>query len=126
MTEPGNIHERRRFIRLKKPLVIKYSHIGELKNDEAFTGENISAGGICVIIKEPLTLGAPLNLRVYLPDNTLPIKIKGKVAWSKQVFDKAGQKLFETGIEFVEINDLDFKKIAKYVNDGLPLPLNKS
>ena len=119
----GIRQERRRFLRLGKPVVVKYSHLGEIRKDGEYPGKNLSSGGVCAVLNEKEETGTFINLRVYLPDNSFPIRIKGRVVWVRSSSDiKTGQQLFDTGIEFAEIDELDFKKISKYINDNQMRP----
>jgi hypothetical protein len=94
---------KRRFIRLQFPYTIEILPDGKPKIS-TYT-EDISEGGIGVVIKESLDVSSIVDLKIYIQDK--PLICKGKIAW---VQDKANNLLedkiicyFKTGIELMEI-----------------------
>lgn len=78
--------------------------------------ENISAGGIMVIIEEnaPSTI---VDLELYLWDKEQPLKCKGEIVWVNEITPKETKpRLFNTGIKFIEMSDFDKEEIKKFVN----------
>ena len=47
--------------------------------------DNISAGGMFIATPKPLEPGAQLRLEFLLPGCDYPIRVNGKVAWSRSV-----------------------------------------
>jgi len=83
--------------------------------------ENIGAGGICVVIKENLGLFQGVNLEIQLEDMESAVKCAGTIVW---VVNKRSEKtkegnLFDTGIEFVDIDDEARIRIEKTVDSIL-------
>lgn len=108
------IQERRRFVRLDASVEIFYS-LEANQDAVSCLSKNISAGGICLIVYEPLNAGDTLSLRIYLPDDKPFVVARGKVAWIK-TFKIAGEKeRYDAGLEFTEINQGDRKRIDNYV-----------
>lgn len=90
---------------------------------------NVSGGGIMVPITRKLSVGTQVNLEIFLPDEELPIKTKGKVVWIKSVSKKEEANLtidkLCSGIEFVEftkINDDDEAKLLNFIHLKLHKP----
>lgn len=82
--------------------------------------ENISMGGVCVILEKELLRKTPVELEIALPDDLLPVECSGKVRWSTKRSDYLNKKpsQFETGIEVIEISDQD-KSRLKHIIDEL-------
>jgi c-di-GMP-binding flagellar brake protein YcgR len=83
--------------------------------------ENISAGGVCVILEKELLRKTPVELKLSLPDDLPPTECTGKVTWSakrnKYTNKKASQ--FDTGIEFIEVSDRDRSRIKRIIDELL-------
>lgn len=109
-------NERRRFPRLSVAVDIQYRIIPDAIAYETGATANISAGGICLIIYEALNVGSVLELNIYLPDGQPIIKAKGRIVWIRP-FNVAKDKKerFDSGIEFLDINESDKKRIDNYV-----------
>ena len=78
--------------------------------------ENISDGGIRVIIEEKLPIFTMVGIELFI-DKNKPIKCKGKVAWVKEVVNpiERSAMMFDIGIKFIDINDFDRNYIKKLV-----------
>lgn len=112
----GRNVERREYVRCNLETGIQYSLM-----DEPTIGNNCLSVDICVfglkiMAREKLEKGTHLRIAFNLPDEQDEIVAKCTVvAWVKQ-----GEKdLFETGIEFLEISDMDKAKISKYIQETL-------
>ena len=83
--------------------------------------ENIGAGGICVIIEENLGLFQGVNLDLSLENGDTPIKCAGTVVWvvKKRPDTKKEPYCYDTGIEFVNIDDNQRERIVKIVDSIL-------
>lgn len=106
--------ERRKFIRVKFPCEISvHGHKNHIISTNA---ENISPGGVRVIIEEKLAVGSIVSLDIYAIKEA-PISCKGRVIWiiTKERPDHEGPSVFDTGIEFCEIKEEDVSKIKKLV-----------
>ena len=109
--------ERRRFPRLVFPCntVVGYPIYQLASHTESITQtENISAGGIKLILEERLNVQTPVSLELFFEKDS-PTKCQGRVVWVKKVnpiemqgepiiFD-TGIEFFDTGIEFIELHD---------------------
>lgn len=79
--------------------------------------DNISVGGIKVILEEKLAIFTTIGLEIFF-DREKPIRCKGKVVWVREKINPLERKplLYETGIEFTEIADVDREYIKKIVD----------
>ena len=78
---------------------------------------NISAGGMCVLMADPLREGAQPALSFELPDDPPPITCKGRTAWCRP--SKIDPELYEVGLTFAEISDEDRRRILDFVESHL-------
>jgi len=98
--------ERRRFIRVNCPCKVL------LHNPERVIGtqtENISAGGVRVILREPIKEQEIVGLEIFLTAE--PVKCRGRVVWVIEY-----KSTFDTGIEFYEIGDQDRAFVAEFIS----------
>ena len=78
--------------------------------------ENIGVKGIKVILGEELYVSTIVNLEIFLLDKDKPLKCKGEIIWVKEISPiRIKPRLFDTGIEFTEVNDSDRKEIEQFV-----------
>jgi len=110
--------EKRRFPRLPINTEVEYT-IPDQEEAELFTtgSKNISSGGVCIVAFEKLEPGVILDLKFSIPALNKFIIAKGRVAWIKElhiVETKIG-KIYEAGIEFVNIKDADREKIQEFI-----------
>jgi len=78
---------------------------------------NISAGGMCVLMADPMREGTTPNLAFTLPDEGQPITCKGRIMWCRS--SKIDPDLFEVGLAFVEIADAERQRIMDFVDAHL-------
>jgi c-di-GMP-binding flagellar brake protein YcgR len=105
--------EKRRFVRANFPckIIIRPPH----KHTISTHTENISAGGVRVIIEERLEISLTVGLEIYLENE--PIACKGRAVWvvDKESSYRKGLFFFDTGIEFIDIKEEDRQKIDKII-----------
>ena len=106
-----NEQERRQFPRAKVVAlaVIKCDVLAKIENEEKLEfhthTQNISEGGVNVILDKELSRLAPVELRLYLTAKKTPIECKGQVAWSKAISPpEIVPGIFSTGIKFGELS----------------------
>ncbi|MFA5008147.1 MAG: PilZ domain-containing protein [Candidatus Omnitrophota bacterium] len=97
--------EKRKFIRVRFPCKILMYNFPE--HTISTHTENISAGGVRVIIEEKIEIGAFVGIEVHLNENK--IACKGKIVWvvDKKSPYRKGVFYHDTGIEFYEIGSQD-------------------
>ena len=111
MNQERPFKERRKFVRLKAIVEVKYVVIGKPGQMKVFS-KNVSAGGLCILMEERLDKDTPLQLHIKIPDLKEPIRALGRVVW-QQESDQPGK--LNTGVEFVGISDFDRFNINRYV-----------
>ena len=100
-----NSIEKRKFVRARFPCRISiYTSHGHVIS--TYT-ENISAGGVRVLIDENLEISSIVGLELQFNENI--IVCKGRIVWvlDKESQYKSGLVYYDTGIEFYEISDYD-------------------
>lgn len=106
MANPSN-QEKRRFIRYNFPYTITIIP-AQKKALSAYT-EDISEGGVKVIIKEQLNMNSLVDLKIFLAQ--VPIAGRGKIRWVIKKENKLQEDepiyYFDTGIEFLDLNEKD-------------------
>lgn len=97
--------ERREFSRVDFPCKILASSPVRLITTHT---ENISEGGIQIIIEEKLTPYSIVGLELFF-EKDKPIKGKGKVAWVREKINPLGNEaiLYDTGIKFIDLSTKD-------------------
>ncbi|MDD5073298.1 MAG: PilZ domain-containing protein [Candidatus Omnitrophica bacterium] len=83
--------------------------------------ENISTGGICVILEKGLLRNTPVDVEIFLADDPVPLACGGKVAWvmRRNEYAKKKPSQFDTGIEFTDITDEDKGRIKRIIEELL-------
>ncbi|MDP2923787.1 MAG: PilZ domain-containing protein [Candidatus Omnitrophota bacterium] len=107
--------EKRRFIRARFPCKITiYAHSQRIISTHT---ENISAGGIRVIIGEKIQVSSSVGLEIELKDNT--IICKGRIVWivDKESPYRKGVIYHDTGIEFHDIKEQDRQIIHNFIEE---------
>ncbi|MGD9014534.1 MAG: PilZ domain-containing protein [Candidatus Omnitrophota bacterium] len=76
--------------------------------------ENIGKGGICVILSKELPKFFPVEIILYLKDGEGPLECNARIVWCvKTEID------FDTGIEFLDIDDNSRTRIGRIVQQCL-------
>ena len=73
-------------------------------------GANISAGGIFLERTIPHSKGTIVNLQFTLPDDSVPIKVKGEIV---NVGDATGE--LGMGVKFLDLKDEDLHRIEEFI-----------
>jgi hypothetical protein len=105
--------DNRKFPRADYPckiVVIK----GGLSEQFSTRTENIGKGGVCVVLRKSLEKFCLVTLTIYLKDGLPPLECDGRVVWA--VKRKA---IFDTGIEFLNIQGKDVERIEGIVRECL-------
>jgi c-di-GMP-binding flagellar brake protein YcgR len=77
--------------------------------------KDISAGGICLVSKELFEVDNIMEFRFVIPDTEKAIQITGKVMWIEKSSVHT-DRFYYSGIEFMDIDDIDRDLIAKFVD----------
>lgn len=110
----------RRYVRATLECTVKANKKGDDIIFHTYT-ENISLGGVCVILEAALLKHTSVGLSVTLPDDLPPVECDGKVIWSTKRDSRTKDKPFDfnTGIEFIEISDGDRSRIRHLIDELL-------
>ena len=112
------LRERRRFVRFKQELKIRYNLKQKPYDLQPSKSVNVSRKGLCLITYEKLKEKTFLELELELPDFSRPVKLIGQVAWTKdmQEQDEKGRRLFSVGIRFLKINPSSEAVLLTHLN----------
>lgn len=77
--------------------------------------ENLSEDGVMVKLEQQLSNAAIVKLKLFVTEN-IPFECKGSIIWVKKVNpENTKPDIFETGIKFIELDDLERKLIGNLV-----------
>ena len=106
-------HERRKYIRLEYPFLVKYKpHVGPVPENDLSMTKNISAGGILFEVKERLNISEVLDLVIDVPSSDKLIEATGKVLRIGKL-DSKGR--YDVGVKFIDIAKGDMEWLEKHV-----------
>lgn len=108
---------RRKFPRISFPCLIKIRDVHGKDDAMLSHTENLSVGGVLVILKKTIAFGSPLDVEIDLMDAGEHLCCHGKVVWSEQ---RKGTEVlkplfFDIGIEFVNVSDANRKRLDAVV-----------
>jgi c-di-GMP-binding flagellar brake protein YcgR len=108
---------RRKFPRAKFPCLVKLVHQAGAAEVILTHTENVSGGGICVVIKKSLELFSPALLEIDLMDSEDLIRCKGRAVWvvRRKATEAVKPSYYDTGFEFVDITPEDRGRIERSV-----------
>ena len=111
--EPNNSSDRRSAPRVR--FLCKLMMSSPLRMITSHT-EDISEGGIRVVVDEKLSPFMSVGLELYV-DKNKPIKCKGKIAWVKELVNPVAKEalMYEVGVKIVDINEFDKNYLSKIV-----------
>lgn len=80
--------------------------------------ENISDGGVKVILEQKLHVSTEVDLELTLADHKPAIKCKGQIVWSDEIASDEPERhyIFDTGIKFTQISPEDLRSVNELVN----------
>ena len=112
--------DNRKFPRVNCPCEVTVFIKGQKEEIRTHT-ENIGVGGICVSLSKELARYHSVDLILRLKDEFEPVVCEARVVWSVKSKD-----YFDTGIEFLNINDSDVSRIERLVEVCLKTSQNSS
>lgn len=79
--------------------------------------ENLSIGGVRVILKAPIDLGVIIDVEIDLMDTDEHLKCRGKVVWLDRRKSNNAFKpnFYDVGVEFADIGEADKKRLDKVI-----------
>jgi len=112
------MEEKRKFVRINWPVVVHYKTLEEPTTQDQIVGKNISEGGVSFIVYEKLIKGTTLDMQIQIPFDSMPIFTKAKVVWIRKTGEEHA-KIFEVGVEFIEVDPRDQKRFKMYINNEI-------
>lgn len=115
------LEERRKYVRLDDNLKVNFqtqnkNQPGGLAEKVSAIITNISVEGVRFNSDRKLEIGEKIDIEIFLPNETKPLHISGKVVWSCQLQDLQDQKImFESGVKLFAIEKSDEGKFMGYV-----------
>lgn len=103
--------EQRNFYRWIKSLIISYSDSQE-KITKLSATENISEGGLQVCLGHALKQDELVKIEIELFNDSIPI-----LATCKVIYVNPEEERFQTGLEFVQIEDFQKERLARYLKE---------
>lgn len=104
----------RRYTRLPAPWPIKCEPQTEADGRHVTQTQDVSAGGVCVVIREAIPVGSRIRLEVYVPSLNRTIQAVGRVV--RCVPQKRGSGLV-LGIQFEQIDPSDRTALNQAVEE---------
>jgi c-di-GMP-binding flagellar brake protein YcgR len=78
---------------------------------------NISAGGMCVLMADPMREGLTPKITFELPDDPEPVACKARIVWCRA--SHIDPDLYEVGLTFAEMSDEDRRRVVDFVEAHL-------
>ena len=110
----GLMQEKRKYKRKKITIDVDY----DISKDQKWfdsTSLDISAGGMCLVSREPLQVDSSVKLKFIIPDSDKPLFVTGVVIWNEKFLKKNNNTSYYNGIKFTRIDAEDRAFINKYV-----------
>jgi c-di-GMP-binding flagellar brake protein YcgR len=78
---------------------------------------NISAGGMCVLMADPMREGLTPTITFELPDEPKPVVAKARIVWCRT--SRIDPELYEVGLTFTELSDENRRRVLEFVDAHL-------
>jgi len=78
---------------------------------------NISAGGMCVLMADPMREGLTPTITFELPDDPKPVVAKARIIWCRT--SRIDPELYEVGLTFTEMSDECRRRVLEFVDAHL-------
>ena len=116
MKKRDELIERRKYIRLKAPVLVTYSFKGNNKIYQT-SAKDISADGIRIestsrAVPEP----GEVEMKLEIPGAANPVHARGRIVWKKKL-SLEDNAPFDVGIEFLEIEEDNKNTFLKFLCD---------
>ena len=112
------MEEKRRFVRIAWPVLVHYRTLEEPFTKDQIIGKNVSEGGVSFTVYERLAKGTALDMQIQTPYDSLPIFVKARVAWIKNVGEEH-EKRFEVGVNFTDVDSKDRKRLKTCIDNEI-------
>lgn len=98
--------ERRKFLRFNTPLEMEFKTLTLNPIFGKALTQDLSREGVRFGIRNSLSVGTPLELRLNVPGDNLPVFATGKVAWADGL---------DAGVRLTKISTDDRARVLEYV-----------
>ncbi|MDA1082137.1 MAG: PilZ domain-containing protein [Gemmatimonadetes bacterium] len=99
-----NGSDRRRYSRVPLDVTVELAAATSGVANSHSQVQNVSSGGVRVILDERHSVGTTLELRLQLPDSPRTLAVHGRVAWLDE-YNIGGDAAYDAGIEFVDLDN---------------------
>lgn len=107
------MQERRKLLRVPAPVSLT-CRTAQPPHEEHTVCKDVCEGGLRFTTAVALMVGSPVELELVLPFDSLPLAMKGRVAWVRERSPMAGSQ-FDVGIRFTEMSGADRQRLVAYV-----------
>lgn len=108
------MNDRRLFARMNIKFPLKF--INTINgNEEAARVVDVSASGVGFVTESSLTMNAPLEMWLHIPDKHVPFYVRGDVAWSSPILEADQQRV---GVRFDKAELMGLARILWLNNQG--------
>lgn len=115
LASSGDSSGQRKSARLTQRIDIQYDNTSELHA----TMEDISTGGMCITVPEPIELNQSLLLVISTTDQRYQLLLRARVIWQERV-DSASIEVFRVGLEFEHSTDDLKERMNRLVGEMTP------
>lgn len=107
--------QRRRFPRIDITLPVEYTVVdAEQGKFRPVTAQNISIGGLLLILPEFQAESTCLRIKIYIGER--PINAEVKVAWTELLTGRERNE-FRCGVYFVDVSESDLEFIRQFITE---------
>ncbi|HOW59421.1 MAG TPA: PilZ domain-containing protein [Candidatus Omnitrophota bacterium] len=106
---------KRKFPRIHLTCEVVIQPLNKAKTFVATT-EDVGMGGVSVMLEEPLERFDRCKITLELKDGEAPVRCAGRSVWVIPSQDlKTSKKHFDTGIEFLDIDEFSRKRLQSFL-----------
>ena len=98
--------ERRKYLRFNTPLEMEFKTLTLNPIFGKALAKDLSREGVRFGLRGPVAVGTPVELRLNVPGDNLPVFAAGKVAWADGL---------DAGVRLTKINTDDRARVLEYV-----------
>ena len=77
--------------------------------------QDVSAGGILLVLPEKLATGTQLELEFNLAEGQRPFRVLGEIIWMSEVPPEGDQRLFQTGFRFIWMDKKESERLNHFL-----------
>jgi uncharacterized protein (TIGR02266 family) len=78
---------------------------------------NLSPGGACLHVKDPMESGEQIQLSFTIPSETAPVSVAAKVIWCT-CEEERGDQFCELGVQFQGLDDGLRKRLTRFAEQA--------